>query len=194
MAGRASDEPVPEWAWKIAAVAGAAAAAIYVASGIVGGAAPPADAPGGFRVDTSSVADEVSAVPQPSASQAPTAPSSAPSVPPPAAEDSVPLPGPAGSSIEAPVAALEVARAAVTALYTGGFEDVPTAPDARVPETLPEVYEDPEVGRPQVVSVGEGVYTFRFFVDPDRSGPAPARLKDVHVARSPEGGWWWLGV
>lgn len=89
------------------------------------------------------------------------------------------LAGPDGT-VAVPTDALWVARSAVTGLFTGTFDTVPTA-EGTEPPPVQRSWPDPYVGDPEVLSAGSDAYTISFVVDPDRDGPANARLATADV-------------
>lgn len=109
------------------------------------------------------------------------------------AAGTVPLLDRAGVVIAVDTNALAAARSATEALFTGRFETVTLASGVQLP-TLPRVWDDPYVGEPSVASVGDGVVSIAFVVDPDRDGPAQPREIVTSVESTTPTTWAWLGV
>jgi hypothetical protein len=103
----------------------------------------------------------------------------------------VPLPGP-GGTVNVDQQALDVARAATVALFTGDFSTVAISPGVE-PPTLTRTYPDPLVSEPTVRNVGDENITITFTVDPDGTGPAGLRLINTTVTAG-VGGWSWAGI
>jgi hypothetical protein len=128
-----------------------------------------------------------STTPPPSTTSAPAPEQTQPS------QLSVSLPFKTGSVVQVPVDALDMARNATVARFTGNFEGVLLGPSVSVP-LLPRTWKNPYVGDPIVNSVGDGVFVLRFRVDPDRDGVEPIREILTAVSYVPGQGWVWLGV
>lgn len=89
--------------------------------------------------------------------------------------------------------ALDAARAATVALFTGDFSAVALAEGVTAP-ALPRTWPTPQVDTPTLRSMGDGVLEISFAVDPDGAGPETIRRIDTAVTRTPDGAWAWLGV
>lgn len=98
-----------------------------------------------------------------------------------------------GGTVEISASALAVARAATLALFTGVFDNVPTADGVVLPD-ITKTWADPYIGDPVVVSVGDGTISIAFRVDPDRKGPEPTYKTSSMVLFVPARGWVWAGV
>jgi hypothetical protein len=119
----------------------------------------------------------------------PVAPPGSPTAP---VGDVITLPFRFGGVLDVSQEALNVARSACEAIFTGNFDAVALGPGVVAP-ALPRTFPDPEVSSPEVVQVGDGTVTISFLVDPDRTGPEGLRRIDVNVGVE-SSGWVWLGV
>jgi hypothetical protein len=96
-----------------------------------------------------------------------------------------------GDSLAVPAAAYDTARAAALALFTGVFDQVPTAAGATLPSGLPR-YPDPVVGTTVLELAETDRLVFSTLIDPDGAGPEATRPVTVSVV-SERGSWRFAG-
>lgn len=94
----------------------------------------------------------------------------------------------AGKDTTVPTGALDMARKAAAALYTGNYDGVPVYGGGETPPVT-IIWENPLIGEVTgAENFPDGSWRFLFAADPDQSGPE--RTREIMVFVAPEDGGW----